>query len=93
MGGRRGRLYRVDLHYERSICITMGRVNIVLHTPFCEGAGQIIYVCVVSYIKSLDVGRTPPYPHGGGERISPIDMSFGRRGGGGREVFSSVAPC
>lgn len=48
MGGRRGRLYRVDLHYERSICITMGRVNIVLHTPFCEGAGQIIYVCVVS---------------------------------------------
>lgn len=71
----------------------MGRVNIVLHTPFCEGAGQIIYVCVVSYIKSLDVGRTPPYPHGGEERISPIDMSFGGRGGGGREVFSSVAPC
>ncbi len=62
----------------------MGRVNIVLHTPFCEGAGQIIYVCVVSYIKSLDVGRIPPYPHGGEERISPIDMSFeGGRGGGG----------
>lgn len=56
VGGRRGRLYRVDLHYERSIYITMGSVNIVLHTPFCEGAGQIIYVCVVSYIKIIGCG-------------------------------------